>query len=74
MLLFYQMNNQLYRLSSIYALLKCQICEHPINLFQIYRQATNINRTLVGNKIVNHSDVVGASHVGTAQTTPSFST
>ena len=31
-----------------------------------YRQVSNITRTLVGNKIVNHSDVVGAA--------PSFST
>ena len=29
-----------------------------------YRQVSNIRRTLVGNKIVDHSDVVGASPVG----------
>ena len=34
------------------------ICES-----HIYRQVSNIRRTLVGNKIVNHSDVVGASPV-----------
>ena len=28
---------------------------------QHYRQVSNIRRTLVGNKIVDHSDVVGAS-------------
>ena len=28
-----------------------------------YRQTSNISRTLVGNKLVDHSDVVGASHV-----------
>ena len=39
-----------------------------------YRQVSNINRTLIGNKIVNHSDVVGASPVGAAPTTSSFST
>ena len=39
-----------------------------------YRQVSNIRRTLVGNKIVNISDVVGASPVGTAPTTSSFST
>ena len=39
-----------------------------------YRQVSDISRTLVDNKIVNHSDVVGASPVGTAPTTPSFST
>ena len=40
----------------------------------IYRQVSNISRTLVGNKIVDHSDVVGASPVGAAPTTSSFST
>ena len=39
-----------------------------------YRQVSNISRTLVGNQIVDHSDVVGASPVGAAPTTPSFST
>ena len=41
---------------------------------KIYRQVSNIRRTLVGNKIVDHSDVVGASPVGAAPTTSSFST
>ena len=39
-----------------------------------YRNVSNIRRTLVGNKIVDHSDVVGASPVGAAPTTSSFST
>ena len=39
-----------------------------------YRQVSNIRRTLIGNKIVDHSDVVGASPVGAAPTTSSFST
>ena len=39
-----------------------------------YHQTSNISHTLVGNKIVDHSDVVGASPVGTAPTTSSFST
>ena len=39
-----------------------------------YRQVSNIKRTLVGNKIVDHSDVVGASPVGAATTISSFST
>ena len=43
-----------------------------------YRQISNIGRTLVGNKIVDHSDVVGAApagvHTGTASTTSSFLT
>ena len=31
-----------------------------------YRKTSNISRTLVGNKIFDHSDVVGASPVGAA--------
>ena len=38
-----------------------------------YPETSNIRRTLVGNKIVDHSDVVGASPVGAAPTTSSFS-
>ena len=45
-----------------------------LNAAIAYRQVSNIRRTLVGNKIVDHSDVVGASPVGTAPTTSSFST
>ena len=40
----------------------------------IYRKTSNISRTLAGNKIVDNSDVVGASPVGAAPTTSSFST
>ena len=44
-------------------------------LLQTQRYAVStISRTLVGNKIVDHSDVVGASPVGAAPTTYSFST
>ena len=39
-----------------------------------YRQVSNIRHTLEGNKIVDHSDVVGASPVGAAPTTSSLST
>ena len=39
-----------------------------------YRQVSNIRRTLAGYKIVHHSDGVGASPVGAAPTTSSFST
>ena len=42
--------------------------------FNKYRQVYNISRTLVGNKIVDPSDVVGASPVGAAPITSSFST
>ena len=40
----------------------------------IYHKTSNIRRTLVVTKIVDHSDVVGASPVGAAPTTSSFST
>ena len=43
-------------------------------LLLCYRQASNIRRSLVGNEIVDHSDVVGASPVGAAPTISSFST
>ena len=39
-----------------------------------YRQTSNIKHTLIGNKIVDHSDEVGASPFGDAPTTSSFST
>ena len=39
-----------------------------------YRKTSNIRHTLGGNKIVDHSDVVGASNVSPAPTTSSFST
>ena len=37
-------------------------------------QTSNISHTLAGNKIVDHSDVVGESPIGTAPTTFSFLT
>ena len=39
-----------------------------------YRKTSNISRTLVTNEIVDNSDVVGASPLGAAPTTSSFST
>ena len=39
-----------------------------------YRKTCNIRRTLLGNEIVDHSDVVGAALIGAAPTTSSFST
>ena len=39
-----------------------------------YRQISNISGALVGNKIVDHSDVVGAAPVGPAPTTSLFLT
>ena len=58
-------------------------CKPAISIFKIvyvllqclyYRKISNASRTLVGNKIVDHSDVVGASPAGAAPTTFSFST
>ena len=40
----------------------------PLNNIQI----SNTSRTFVGNIIIDHSDVVGASPVGAAPTTSSF--
>ena len=34
-----------------------------MSIHQYYRKTSNISRTLVGNKIVDNSDVVGASPV-----------
>ena len=45
-----------------------------VDLDAIYGETHDISRTLVGNKLVDHSDVVGASPVGAAPTTYSFST
>ena len=45
-----------------------------VSLYLTYRQVSIISRTLEGNKIVDHSDVVGASPVGAAPTASSFST
>ena len=38
------------------------------------RKTFNISHTLVGNEIVDNSDIIGASPVGAAPTTSSFST
>ena len=45
-----------------------------IPIHNTYRKTSNISRTSDGNKIVDHSDVVGASPVGAAPTTSSFLT
>ena len=39
-----------------------------------YHKTSNISPTLLGNEIVDNSDVVGASPVGAAPSTSSFST
>ena len=40
----------------------------------MYRQISNLRHSLVGNKTIDDSDVVGALPVGAAPTTSSFST
>ena len=47
-----------------------------VSLYILYSQTSDISHTLVGNsnKIVDHSDVVGASPIGAAPTTSSFLT
>ena len=45
----------------------------PVHLF-VHCQPSNIRGTLVGNKTVDHSDVVGAPPVGPAPNTSSFLT
>ena len=47
-------------------------CLLAINIFDVYCQTSNRTRTLVGNKLVDYLDVVGASPVGAAPTTSSF--
>ena len=53
------------------------ILANPIELDMdstlIYHQTCNIRHSIVGNKFVDHTDVVGALPVGTAPTTSSFS-
>ena len=54
-------------------------CLHPLLIFFIFEppylalKTSNISHSLVGNKIVDHSDVVEALPVGAAPTTSSFS-
>ena len=57
-------------------IISCEIALRLIleDLTEKYRKVSNIRCTLVGNKIVDHSDVIGASPVGAAPTTSSFST
>ena len=43
-----------------------------VSLYILYSQTSDISHTLAGNKIVDHSDVVGASPIGAAPTTSSF--
>ena len=50
-------------------LLEIHVIDSPV-----YRETSNISRTLVGNTLVDYSDVVGASLVRFAPATSSLST
>ena len=58
----------------VYVKPRLDICALVVDICERYRQVFNIRRTLVGNKIDDHSDVVEASPVGAAPTTSSFLT
>ena len=45
-----------------------------LRIFAVYHRTSNIRGTLVGNKLVYHSNVFGASPAGAAPNTLSFST
>ena len=47
---------------------------YAVSFVSSYRNTSNIRRAFVGNKIVDHSDVFGASPVSAAPPTSSFST
>ena len=57
-----------------YFLVQKTLCIAWYLIYLIYRQISDIIRTLMGNKIVDRSDVVGASPVGAAPIKSSFST
>ena len=50
------------------------VCKVRGRYICIYHQTSNISHILVGNQIVDHSDVVGASPVSAAPTKSSFPT
>ena len=60
--------------TDVYSALKSFYIMSILQLKYYYRKTSNIRRTLVDSKIVDHSDVVGAPPVGAAPTTSSFST
>ena len=59
----------------IYWCVQILVCVQSLRVFTIhYRQISDTSRTVVGNKIVGHSNVVGASPIGAAPTVSSCST
>ena len=64
--IFLQLQNN-HKRKTLYGLFK-------IAAYNTYHETSNISRTLVGNKILDHSEAVGAWPLGAAPTTASFST
>ena len=54
-----------------HVLMRCHFSNLPMPKIT-YLQVSNIRRTLIGIKVVDHSDVVGASPAGAAPTATSF--
>ena len=52
----------------------CKTSQKQADNLNTYLKISNISRTLVCNKIVDYSDVVGASPVGAAPNTSSYLT
>ena len=48
----------------------CDSVDMICKMYKIYRQISDIKRTLVGNKIADYSDEVGASPVGVVGASP----
>ena len=51
----------------------CHVIKSQFRMQQTYCKTSNIRLALIGNKIVDHSDICGASPLGAAPTTSSFS-
>ena len=66
--------SKLLQSSCAWRIMQYVMCTFHLTFSNLPRQVSNIRRTLVGNKIVDSSDVVGASPVGAAPTTYSLST
>ena len=76
-LLWYEGQKWNYNITKFPSILNCDgkiLSVMGPSLWHTYRKVSDIRRTLVGNKIVDHSDAVGASPVGAAPTTSSFTT
>ena len=50
-----------------------RVMQKPVSVMNTWPQTSNIRSPLLGNKIVDHSDLVGATTVDAAPTTSSFS-